>query len=154
MMIPNDMDLTNGGVATDDRGVLKYVNQVPPEFEQVQRFYQVENFAPRFVRAWHGHRVESKFVWVTKGSVFISYVSMDVNLEEYDEDDFTVVVLSSNLPRLLHIPSNNYNGFMTLEEDTRIMFFSTSTLSESASDDHRLDAYAFESVIDWEVKER
>ena len=153
-MIPNAIDLTFGGIAGDDRGFLRYVNQIPPEFADVQRFYQVENFAPRFVRAWHGHRKEAKFVWVTKGSVFISYVSMDVTLEAYDEDDFTTIVLSSNLPRLLHIPSNNYNGFMTLEEDTRIIFFSTSTLSESESDDHRLDPYAFDSVIDWEVKER
>ena len=44
-------------------------------------------------------------------------------------------VLSSNNPKVLFIPSGYANGFKSLEADTIVQFFSTSTLEESTGDD-------------------
>jgi dTDP-4-dehydrorhamnose 3,5-epimerase-like enzyme len=118
-----------GGVAVDDRGSLKYVNDF--DFEGVKRFYQVENHERGFIRAWHGHQKEGKYVYVVKGSAWIGVVDMNDNsvVEKY--------VLSDKVPKVLFIPPWKYNGAQTLEEGTIIMYFSTVTIPESREDDIR-----------------
>ena len=127
--------LLNGGIFVDDRGPLRFVNEF--NFEGVKRFYQVENHERGFIRAWHGHLKEGKYVYVTKGTAWIGVIDME---------DSTVIekyVLSDKSPRILFIPPGKYNGFQTLEEDTTILFFSTSTVEESKGDDFRLPYEAF-----------
>lgn len=122
--------LIEGGLFVDDRGAISFVNNF--NFKDVKRFYMVENHQSGFIRAWHGHEKESKYVFVVQGSALFGTVSMNT----YDIYKFT---LSARNPRILHIPSGYYNGFKTLEEGTKIMFFSTSTLEESMGDDIRQD---------------
>tara|TARA_B100000963_G_scaffold229485_1_gene200152 strand:- start:1735 stop:2148 length:414 start_codon:yes stop_codon:yes gene_type:complete len=118
----------SGGLFADDRGFLRFVNDF--NFSNIKRFYQVENHSRGYIRAWHGHNKESKYVYVAKGSALVGAV----NLENEEVHKFT---LSSQSPAVLHIPAGFANGFKTLEEDTIVMFFSTSTLSESHGDDIR-----------------
>ena len=119
---------TNGGLFADDRGFLRFVNDF--DFSNVKRFYQVENHRKGFIRAWHGHQKEGKFVYVTNGSALIGVVNMET-------EEVSKFVLSSKSPKVLWIPPGNYNGFKSLEENTKIMFFSTTTLEESLGDDIR-----------------
>ncbi len=117
-----------GGIAVDDRGALRFVNDF--DFKGVKRFYQAENHRQRFIRAWHGHKVEGKYVYVTSGSALIGVVNMDTN-------EVTKYILSTKQPKVLYIPPNHYNGFKNLEENTSVIFFSTTTLEESKGDDIR-----------------
>lgn len=121
--------LLTGGVFVDDRGPLRFVNEF--NFEGVKRFYQVENHERGFIRAWHGHKKEGKYVYVAKGSAWIGTVDMD------DEKQAERYVLSDKSPKVLFIPPGKYNGFQTLEEGTIILFFSTATTEESKGDDYR-----------------
>ena len=57
--------LLNGGLAVDDRGQVSFVNDF--HFENVKRFYMVSNHKQGFIRAWHGHKNESKYVSVVSG---------------------------------------------------------------------------------------
>jgi dTDP-4-dehydrorhamnose 3,5-epimerase len=59
-----------------------------------------------------------------------------VNMETEEVSKF---VLSSQTPKVLWIPPGYFNGFKSLEENTKIIFFSTSTLEESLGDDIRED---------------
>jgi dTDP-4-dehydrorhamnose 3,5-epimerase len=120
--------MINGGIAVDDRGLLRFVNEF--DFKGVKRFYQVENHRQGFIRAWHGHKIEGKYVYVTSGSALIGVVNMDTN-------EVTKYVLSARQPKVLYIPPNHYNGFKNLEDNTSIIFFSTTTLEESKGDDIR-----------------
>ena len=125
------MDVTKlmlGGIAVDDRGSVRFVNDF--QFDGVKRFYQVENHRSGFIRAWHGHKKEGKYVYVANGTALIGVVNM--NTEEISK-----YVLSDKSPKILWIPPGNYNGFKTLEENTKIIFFSTTTLEESLNDDIR-----------------
>jgi dTDP-4-dehydrorhamnose 3,5-epimerase-like enzyme len=125
-----EIKLINGGISVDDRGSVRFVNDF--NFEGVKRFYQVENHRQGFVRGWHGHRKEGKYVYVVSGSILIGVVDLFTEvLNKY--------VLSANSPKILWIPPGNYNGFKTLEENTKILFFSTSTLDESLDDDIRVE---------------
>jgi len=117
-----------GGVYADDRGFLRFVNDF--DFSGVKRFYQVENHSKGFIRAWHGHKKEDKYVYVPKGSALIGLVNLET-------EELTKYTLSSQSPCILYIPPGYANGFKTLEEETILMFFSTSTLKESEGDDYR-----------------
>lgn len=138
-----DIVTLNGGVATDDRGCVKFVNDF--NFSGVKRFYQVENHKAGFIRAWHGHKKEGKYIYVARGSAIIGAVKLSSNK---DPERF---VLSSNKPQILFIPEGYANGAMTLEKDTIIQYFSTSTLEESADDDYRFDAYKWDI---WNIEYR
>lgn len=133
-------NLIDGGLSVDDRGTVTFVNDF--NFKGVKRFYLVSNHAKGFVRAWHGHKKEGKYVLVVKGAAIIGVVGMkDSKAERF--------ILSDKKPQILHIPAGNYNGFKTLTDDTQIMFFSTSTIEETGGDDYRKSADTwniFESV--------
>ena len=138
--------LIEGGMFADDRGKLRFVNGF--DFSNVKRFYQVENHRRGFIRAWHGHVKEGKYVYVASGTALVGVVPMG--------DDATFInkkaepkkfILTSEKPQVLWIPPNHANGFMNLEEGTVILFFSTSTLEESHGDDIR---YPYDKWNIWE----
>ena len=124
------VELINGGVAVDDRGQLSFVNDF--DFTDVKRFYMVENHEQGFIRAWHGHKKEGKYVFVTNGAVLIGAVNMET-------EDINRFILSSNKPQVLYIPPGYANGFMNLKNNTKVIFFSTSTLEDSMNDDIRFE---------------
>ena len=119
-----------GGTVVDDRGAVSFVNEF--DFDGVKRFYQVENHRRDFIRAWHGHKHEGKYVYVSQGSALVGVVNLDTEkIEKF--------VLSSKTPKVLWIPPGHANGFKNLEENTKIIFYSTSTLEESMDDDIRFE---------------
>lgn len=119
-----------GGLFADDRGFLRFINDF--DFNEVKRFYQVENHSKNFIRAWHGHKREGKYVYVVRGSALIGAVNLD-------SEEIYKTTLTSQSPSILFIPPGFANGFKTLEENTILMFFSTSTLEESKGDDIRFE---------------
>lgn len=144
----------NGGLVTDDRGTLRFINDFNLSECGIKRFYQISNYQKGFIRSWHGHLKESKYVYVSKGSFIVAALKLDQFGEidqEYD-DVYNKFVLSDNNPRVLYIPPGYVNGHMSLTDDGIIMFFSTSTLEESKGDDIRFGGGSDHEV--WKVKER
>ncbi len=144
-----ELRLIEGGLAVDDRGSLAFVNDFA--FEGVRRFYLVANHRPGFVRAWHGHKRESKFIMAVSGSAIVAAVKIDD--WEQPSKDLPVhrFIVSSEKPALVHIPPGFANGLMTLTSDAKLLVFSTASLEESRGDDYRFDAYYWNP---WEVAER
>lgn len=126
-----EVKMFEGKVAVDDRGSVKFVNDF--NFTGVKRFYMVENHRRGFIRAWHGHKKEGKYVFVPSGAALVGVVAMDVDVTTPNK-----FVLCEETPKVLWIPPGYFNGAMTLREDTRIIYFSTATLAETKGDDIRL----------------
>lgn len=145
----NELALIEGGLAVDDRGMVAFVNDFG--FEGVKRFYTVSNHQAQFVRAWHAHKREGKYVLVTSGAAIVGAVGID----DWDKPDAFAktsrYVLSAARPSVLWIPPGHANGFMTLTRNTTVMFFSTSTLEQSRGDDFRYPARYWDI---WQVEER
>ena len=141
--------LFDGGLAVDDRGQVSFVNSF--DFKDVKRFYMVANHKQGFVRAWHAHKKEAKYVLVVKGAAVLGAVEIDNWDKPSRKSEAQRFVLSEKKPTVLYIPAGYANGFMTLIEDTQIMFFSTSTLDESLGDDFRYEARYWDI---WSVVER
>jgi len=146
---PIEPRLTLGDIAVDDRGSVSFVNDF--HFEGVKRSYCVTNHRAGFVRAWHAHRHESKYVTVVQGAAVVCAVSID-NWETPDRRaKVHRHVLSATKPAVLYIPAGYANGFMSLTDDARLMIFSTSSVEESRGDDIRYDARYWNP---WDVLER
>jgi len=138
-----------GGLAADDRGEVAFVNDF--HFEGVKRFYTVSNHRQGFVRAWHAHRREAKYVTAVSGAAVVGAVAID-NWENASRNlKANRFVLSAHKPAVLYIPPGYANGFMSLTVDLKLMFFSTSTVEESMNDDIRFDSRHWDI---WDVVER
>jgi dTDP-4-dehydrorhamnose 3,5-epimerase len=141
--------IIEGGLAVDDRGDLAFVNDF--HFEGVKRFYMVSNHRAGFVRAWHAHRHEAKYVIAVQGAAIVAAVAID-NWEHPSKNaQVHRYVLSAQKPAVLYIPAGYANGFMSLTTDTKLIFFSTATLEESRNDDVRYDSRYWDA---WQVVER
>ncbi len=137
-----DSKLIPGGKAVDDRGVVSFVNDF--NFADVKRFYQVENHGKGFIRAWHAHKKEGKYIYVARGTFLVGIVNLDT-------EEVKKFVLSADKPSVLFVPPNHANGFMNLTGGGSIMFFSTSTLEESLGDDIR---YPYDKWNIWQIDYR
>ena len=144
-----EVRLIEGGLGVDERGTVSFVNDF--NFSGVKRFYTVTNHRSGFVRAWHAHHREAKYVTVLQGAAVIGTVKID-NWEKPSRDSqVSRYVLSAHKPSVVYIPAGYANGFMSLTEDTILVFFSTATVEESRADDIRYDARYWDI---WGVIER
>ena len=141
--------LIRGDLAVDDRGTVAFVNEF--DFAEVRRSYVVSNHAKGFVRAWHAHKEEAKYVSVLRGAALICAV----RIEDFGNPDpaspVKRFVLAYDKPSVLFVPSGYANGAMSLTDDALIQYFSTSTLEDSAGDDYRFDARVWDP---WGIEER
>lgn len=156
----NSPNILKGGTAIDDRGVLSYLNVAP--LEKVKRLYAIENFSTDTVRAFHGHAIEEKQVLVVSGAAIVVVAKMSGDftapmtcdkLQALKLEDPKRFVFSRMVPQMLLIPAGYANGFRALEPGTKIVFFSTTTIQEAATDDYRFPYDYFGKEI-WEVEPR
>jgi dTDP-4-dehydrorhamnose 3,5-epimerase len=149
--------LIPGGLSVDDRGPLAYNNQFDPVAAGIRRFYLTSNHQAGMVRAWHAHKAEAKYVTAVSGSALVCTIAMNWPAAAEGRPSAPIhreaqrFVLSADLPAVLAIPPGYANGWMSLTPDARLMFFSTSTLEESKTDDYRFPARYWNP---WKVEER
>lgn len=138
-----------GIISVDDRGQLLFCNDF--DMKDIRRFYLVSNHESKFIRAWHAHKKEAKFVLVISGAALVAAVKID-NWDCPDKNaEIQRHILSDKKPKIMVIPPGYANGFMTLVPETQVMFFSTATLEQSKDDDYRYDAYYWNP---WEITPR
>lgn len=145
----SQIKIIKGGLAVDERGIVTFVNDF--NLKNIKRFYQVENFSKETVRAFHGHLKETKYVYVVSGAILLVVVYLDNIKSPSKKNKAKQYVLFSHKPEILYIPPRHANGFKVLENNTRIIFFSTSTLEESKKDDYRYP-YDYWGKDVWRVK--
>ncbi len=148
----DEVRLIEGRKIIDDRGALSCVNGF--DFKGVKRAYMVENHDSHFTRAWHGHKLEGKYVQVVSGSAIVAAVP----LKAFDKHMTPVFdfpdryILASDVPSVLWIPPGYANGFKNLIADTKIMFYSTCSFEEAKGDDYRWPCTYFSDCF--EIEER
>jgi dTDP-4-dehydrorhamnose 3,5-epimerase-like enzyme len=147
-----DPRIIKGGLAIDDRGLLRFVNDF--DFSDVKRFYQVENYDISIIRAFHGHLHEEKYVYVASGSALIILVKLDNVESPSKKSELLKYVLSSDSPSILHIPAGYANGFKILRNDTRMIFYSTKSLKDSEEHDDYRYPYNYWGDDIWKIENR
>ena len=71
----NKPTIINGGISFDDRGSVSFVNEF--DFLNVKRFYCISNIRKNYIRAWHGHKKEAKYLYATNGTFRVGAVDME-----------------------------------------------------------------------------
>jgi len=130
--------LINGGVSVDERGTISFVNDF--NFPKIKRFYMVYTGKKGAVRAWHGHKKEAKYVFAVSGDSLVGAIQINDWKNPSEKAKVYSFSLSSKKPAILYIPKGYANGFKSLTNDAKLIFFSTSTLNQSKKDDIRFDA--------------
>lgn len=124
-----------GQMKTDTRGSVTFFNSF--NLSRVKRFYEVKNSATEPIRAFHGHMVEEKFIYVVSGKILLCTVKLSNPIAPSKKNKVKRYILSSSNPQIVNLPASHANGFKSLEKNSRVIFFSTLTLSESLKDDYR-----------------
>ncbi len=116
-----------GDFHEDERGTVRFVNDF--DMSQVVRMYCIE---PKLevIRAWQGHKKETKWFYAAKGSFLVKTIKMDtLEKKEY--------YLKDTESTVLEISGGHFNGFEALDEGSVLMVFSDFGLEDSKEDDIR-----------------
>ena len=136
--------IIKGGVAVDDRGRVTFCNDF--DMSDVKRFYMLENHQEGYIRAWHGHLREAKWVTAVSGVAVVATAKMydpqvlhgsdvifreevvkgkSLNKEVWPNNiyDISRHILHPN-GDVLYIPPGYANGHMNLVTGTRVLHFS------------------------------
>lgn len=132
--------LITGNSHTDPRGTLTFINDF--DLSPIVRMYRIE---PKLgiVRAWQGHKIETKWFHVIKGKILVKI--RDINNDKL----VATQVLEADPPTVLKINPGHYNGLEALEEDSVLMVFSDLSLQASKDDDYRIST----EKINWDNDE-
>lgn len=129
--------ILEAGSAIDDRGEVIFANEF--NMKKIKRFYIVSNHRTNFIRAWHGHKKENKYVMVLQGAAMVCAVKIDNWKKPSKKNKIERIILSEKKQKIMFIPKGYANGFKTLKLNTKIIFFSTSSTTQSLKDDFRFD---------------
>jgi len=135
----NQPKIIEGGIFTDERGTIRFANEFI--LNHVRRFYVIEHNDASTIRAWQGHRLETKYFFPIKGSFVLAWVKVD-DFENPDKNlqaEFTILNADKNL-RVLYLPSGYANGFRALDNNSILGIFSNLDVEESARDIIRFPA--------------
>jgi dTDP-4-dehydrorhamnose 3,5-epimerase-like enzyme len=136
-MIDNPL-IIQGGIHDDYRGRLTYVNDF--NFDDVKRFYTINNKSTDVLRAWQGHKTENKYFHVTSGSFVICVVKIDDWKSPSIDLPVEKFILSANKSQVLKISAGYATGIKALDENSKLMVFSSNTLEDASKDEYRFEA--------------
>ena len=124
-----------GGISFDKRGSVSYNNSL--ELKKIKRFYIVQNKKNNFVRAWHGHKIEAKYILCIKGKAKVSAVRIKDFKKPKKNSKVYSWIIDEKKPSVIFIPPGFANGTKSLLKGTKIFVLSTTTLKDSLNDDFR-----------------
>ena len=130
--------LIKGSAVKDEKGSVSFVNDF--DFPRIKRFYVIDIKTEGIIRAWHGHRREVKYAFAVSGKALVGAANIDNWKNPSRKSKVYNFLLSSKKPAILYIPKGYANGFKSLTNNTKLIFFSKHTLEQSKKDDIRFDA--------------
>ena len=140
-MKPDIPKLITGGSFVDERGQIDFVNDF--DSTSVKRIYFTTNSDINFIRAWQGHKIESRWFFCVKGSFKVKLVAIDNWVSPSNDCEIFEYYISEETPEVLYIPSGYLNGFQALEEDSKLMIMSDALLGENPEDNFRFNLNKF-----------
>ena len=122
---------------SDHRGTVSFTNNL--NLSKVVRTYKVKNKQVKTVRAWHGHKIEEKWISVEDGEFLVCAVY----IEDFDNPNKNQEIYKFNMTPdsgILYIPKKYANGAMNLTENNTVRYYSSLPLEESINDDYRFES--------------
>jgi dTDP-4-dehydrorhamnose 3,5-epimerase len=137
--------LIEGGVFSDDRGLLQFVNDF--DMTAIKRMYFTTHPLIETVRAWQGHKIEKRWFFCVKGAFKINLVKIDDWENPSNNCKVFEFKLEENKPQVLYTPNGFANGFKAIEENSKLMMLSDHSLNQVENDNYRFDSNKW---VNWE----
>ena len=131
----NKPTIFKGGVSEDYRGSVSYNNNLI--LNKIKRFYIVKNKKKNFIRAWHGHKIEAKYIMCIEGRAKIAAVKVNNFKNPSKNSKPFYFNLDSKRPDIIFIPPGFANGSKSVTKNMKLYILSTTTLKQSLRDDFR-----------------
>ncbi|NLF43822.1 MAG: hypothetical protein GX587_14100 [Bacteroidales bacterium] len=137
--------IISGNKHEDKRGTVRFINDF--QFEGVKRFYSINHSSTEIIRAWQGHKVETKWFFVAKGSFLFNWIKLDNWETPSRELVIQSKLLADSKSEILMIEGGHVTGLKATKPDSVLIVFSDKTLEESKEDDYRfhLDYWQFQN---------
>ena len=129
--------IIQGSNHKDNRGIISFVNDF--SFDNIVRFYIIENSEENELRAWQGHKLDTKYFYCIKGAFQVSYVKIDNWEKPSSSLVVESIVLDETDSKILCIPLGYANAIKSLTVGSKLLSFSTLPLSMVKDDDFRYD---------------
>lgn len=134
IMDKKKIEVMVGGVAKDQRGQIRFVNEF--DMTQVKRFYIIKNHNTRLVRGWRGHRMEQRWFYVLSGAFSVDLVEID----DWENASRTLSVetriLATQDQQVLHVPAGYATAFQAVGPDSELLVFADYGIENAKHDDH------------------
>ncbi len=137
-----EISVEKAPVFGDDRGYFTAIHFAPDS----KRAYLIKNHRAGVIRAFHGHKTESKILFAIRGGFKI----VCINMETGDWKKFAITEKGNSV---IKIPAKMYHGMVSLSDDSELLIVSNKTFEESKNDDFRL-AYDVLGADIWDIEYR
>ncbi|KGE14291.1 WxcM-like domain-containing protein [Sphingobacterium deserti] len=134
-----------GGIAQDDRGDIRFVNEF--DMSEVKRFYIIKNADTDLIRGWRAHRIEQRWFYVLSGSFALDLVQIDDWHTPSRNLSVERKVLKARSMQILHIPAGYGTAFQAMEADSELLVFADHGIEHAAKDDFTWPEPYFENRI-------
>ena len=129
--------IIKGENSTDERGGLDFYNDF--DMSQIKRVYFTIHTNKEVIRAWQGHKIESRWFCSVKGSFLVKLIEIDNWENPSKELKVLKYKLTSEKQEILYMPSGYVNGFKALQTDSKLMIMSNYGFNEVENDEFRFD---------------
>lgn len=129
--------IIEGGNFIDDRGEIQFVNNF--DMSEIRRFYTIFHPDTSIIRAWQGHKIETRWFYCTEGSFDIRTVKIDNWESPSDNLPVEKIILNSKKPKILKIEPGCVNGIKALIKNSKLISFSNFKLDENHNDEFRFE---------------
>ena len=138
-------------ISPDDRGEITHCNDFNFIKRKIKRFYKIENHKLNFIRAWHAHKKEKKYIFILSGSLKVSLVKIDDWKKPSEKLKIKNFFLNEKCPEILYIPGGYAHGTQNLKKNTSFLVYSNFSIDESLKDDFR---YPHDYWDNWKINFR
>lgn len=140
----NKISTIQGGIARDQRGQVRFVNDF--DMEVVKRFYIIKNANTEIIRGWRAHKIEQRWFYVLSGSIDVSVIRID-NWESASRNlSVEKVSLSAHDLKVLHVPNGYGTAFKSISLDAELLVFADSSIHEAWKDDYTWNLEYFKNL--------
>lgn len=129
-----ELGVIQGGVAKDERGQIRFVNEF--DMSSVKRFYIIQNANTELIRGWRGHRIEQRWFYVLSGAFGIDIVKIDNWNTPSPDLPVDRKILTGFDMQVLNIPAGYGTAFQALESGSELLVYADYPISHAIHDDY------------------
>lgn len=130
----SEIQQIHGGIAKDDRGQIRFVNEF--DMAEIKRFYLIKNANDEIVRGWRAHKIEKRWFYVISGAFEIKIAMIDDWLNPSPNLPIITFNISESDQKILCVPEGYGTAIRALEGTSELLVFANFGIENAPKDDY------------------